>query len=142
LIKQELALFTWSRNNEKLNFESFGFHVKLDNSLWATSNMGRPHSGYDHGGEIIPNPGMLSGIEKNKLFNAFIVTRRAVAPIFTSDIILEEEILPDELTVQDVISTIGLGTQYDMFISFATQSEATIFSMSFSNGVDVGFSGL
>lgn len=132
------TITTWSREKQTSTPESFGVHVKLSASQWVTEG-GQP--GYDKGGKLNLIEPIFKAIKEHGSFNEFIVARRAVNTMFLPEIVLANEILPDHMTTAAAIGAIGQGTQYDMYISFKTKDEATLFKLTFRGGVDIGFAG-
>ncbi len=133
---------TWARTGSA-DFDAFEFRVKLGTTMWTCVHAdGQDRQGQDHGGEVNVIREIAHAMAGNENFNAYRVDRRAVKTFFTPQIVVRDETLPETLTDGKTIQSLALGPQYDIFISFGTKEEMTMFKLSFRDGVNVGYSGL
>lgn len=132
---------TWSRNGDA-NFSEFKHRVKLTSHQWSTINQNGEKPGYDLGGPLHLVRGIFDSIKSNESFNAFTLERRATKTMFFPEILVKDEPLPEHLTTAQAVQGLSMGPQYDIFISFATKEEMTLFKLSFSGNVNVGFDGV
>lgn len=132
---------SWSRTGDD-NFEDFNFRVKLTSQQWTTNSERGEQPGYDFGGPVHLVKDIFRAIQADETFKAFHLERRATRTMFIPEITINGEVLPDTLTSEQNIRGLALGPQYDMFISFNTKEEMTMFKLTFSGGVGVGFQGI
>lgn len=133
---------TWSRTGSA-DFDNFGFHIRLGTTMWTSVHAdGQDRSGQDEGGEIAFIREIAEAIKDNENFNAYVVSRRATKTFFTPEIVVNGEALPESLVDPKSIRALALGPQYDIFVSFATKEEMTMFKLSFRDGVNLGYGGL
>lgn len=131
---------TWTRNGNEADFV---FHVKLGPNQWTTVHPdGVDRPAHDMGGEITLISEIANSIKENENFKGFQVARRATRTFFLPQIVVKDEVLPAELSTEKAIQALALGPQYDVFVSFATKEEVTLFKLSFRDGVNVGFNGI
>lgn len=131
---------SWTRNGIETP-STHNFAVKLTSSQWTTINNGE-RAGYDTGGPLHLVGDIFAAIKENDNFKSFVVGRRATRTMFVPEILIEGEMLPEYMTTAQRIGRLGLGPQYDMFISFSSKEEATLFKLSFRGDVNVGFQGI
>lgn len=131
----------WSRSGEA-DFENYKYRVKLAASQWFTPDSPR-EPGRDLGGTVTLAKDIVASLQENETFNGFTVERRATRTFFLPAIVVRDEPIPEEMTNEVAIQSLALGPQYDMFISFASKPEATLFNLTFrGGGVSVGFDGI
>lgn len=135
------TLTTWSRTGV-VDAEQLTFRVKLSPQQWTTVNAQGERPGYDHGGDVGLIGDIFNAVRQNENFSCFSVDRRASKTTFLPEIIVKDEVLPEHMTTPKAIQALGLGTQYDVYISFPSKEEMTLFKLSFSGGVNVGFQGI
>jgi hypothetical protein len=134
-------LQTWSRSGSA-DFENFKFRVKLSPTQWFTPGSPR-EPGHDLGGEVSIVKDIANAVAENETFQAYTVERRATRTFFVPEIVIRDEIIPEHYTGEVTIQQLALGPQYDMFISFGSKAEATLFNLTFrGGGVSVGFDGI
>lgn len=132
---------TWSRNGN--TDVELNFHVKLGANQWTTVNPdGVERPAHDLGGDVTLINEIARSIKENENFHAFKVARRATRTFFLPQIVVREEVLPEELCTEKTIQALSLGPQYDIFVSFGSKEEVTLFKLSFRDGVNVGFGGI
>ena len=131
---------TWTRDGKEAEFT---FHVKLGPNQWTSVHPdGVDRPAHDMGGEINFVSDIVRAIKENENFKGFQVARRATRTFFLPEIVVKDEVLPEHLCMEKTIQALALGPQYDIFVSFATKEEVTLFKLSFRDGVNVGFGGI
>jgi len=134
---------TWTRDGSAIDISAHTFHVKLTPHQWLTPAGGQQtNPGYDKGGELTLIREIDESIRETESFTSYVVSRRASRTMFSPEILAEGDALPEYMCTEHRLGGLGLGPQYDMYVSFTTKEQATMFKLSFRGDVGVGFSGI
>lgn len=129
---------TWTHDGSAIDLTTHTFHVKLTAHQWSTAGQ----TGYEKGGPVVLVDDIDQTLRTSGSYKSFVVARRATRTLFAPEILAKHDILSEVLCTPQRIAGLGLGPHYDMFVSFTSKEEATLFKLSFRGDVGVGFSGI
>lgn len=118
----------------------FPFNVKLQLSQWMTKSVhGQESIGFDIGGPVTIVKALEDKIAKNENIGDYVVGRVVEKTMFSPHILIEGDKLPEELCTTETLATLKFGTVYNIYISFQTEDEATMFQLSNASSVSIDF---
>ena len=118
----------------------FEFSVKLLPNQWFTRTIhGDVSCGFDVGGAVELIPALASKVERNENLGEYQVSRIVEKAMFAPRILQKGQKVPDDLATSEGLSSLKFGTTYNIYISFKTEEEAALFSLSNSTNVSIDF---